>query len=356
MTRVPLTFLDLAPVSRGRSRKDALDDAVTMARTAEESGYARYWMAEHHGSASFLSCATSVLLARAAEHTSTIRLGAGGVMLPNHSPLMVAEHYGTLATIYGQRFDLGIGRAPGTDPLTAAALRRGGAATIDVATDIEDLLGYLDAVPPSEGAPVARGAEAAALGLTLAPNQLAHEIRAIPGEGESIPLWILASSLGGATLAAHLGLPLSFASHFAPQMLGQALTHYRDTFTREAPTAQITMPYVMAGVNVLVAQTQAEAEHLFSTYVAFRRDLARGRAREFAPPDPSVRREVSEGVDPRAMVGTAETVVAQLEEFVDRWHLDEIVVTTYAWDPVARRASVAALADAWGAPKRAAGG
>ncbi|MDU0968479.1 MAG: LLM class flavin-dependent oxidoreductase [Actinomycetaceae bacterium] len=342
--RVPLSFLDLAPASAGRTRKDALDDAVLMARTAEDAGYKRYWMAEHHGSPVFMSSATSLLLARAAENTSTIRLGAGGVMLPNHSPLVVAEHFGTLATIYGERFDLGLGRAPGTDPVTAKALRRGAADTSDFVEDVKDLIQYFSPVPDDQAA---SGAEAAAVGENLAHYQDRDHVRAVPGEGVNVPLLVLGSSLRGASVAADLGLPYVFASHFAPHMAAQAMLYYRDRFKAKAETAQIEQPYVIAGVNVLVAPTHEEAEVLFTSYAKFRRDIAYGRSGPLPEPIPEEAVAERKRVDARAVVGTPEEVRDFLDQFVERHHVDELVCAMYAWDPEMRRRSAKLLADVW---------
>jgi luciferase family oxidoreductase group 1 len=220
---------------------DALRASTELAREVDRLGYHRFWVAEHHGSEAFMASATAVLLGHVAEHTQRIRLGSGGVMLPNHAPLMVAEYYGTLATLHGDRIDLGIGRAPGTDPMTAAALQRGSGQLDTFAQDVLDLVGYLG--EPRAGA----------------------RVRALPGEGTRVPIWMLGSSTGGAQVAAALGLPFSFASHFAPQQMREALATYRERFRADAPTAQVDRPTVMAGINVVAAPTQAEAEHLFTT-------------------------------------------------------------------------------------------
>lgn len=347
--RVPLSVLDLAPASDGLGRRAALDDALSLAVLAEDVGYRRYWMAEHHGSQTFMSSATSLLLGRAAEHTSTIRLGSGGVMLPNHSPLMVAEYYGTLATIYGPRFDLGLGRAPGTDPVTAAALRRGSAQINDFAADVASLLTYL---APAEVNPDNRlsGAEAAALGIQPRPAQLHARVRAIPGEGTVVPLWMLGSSTGGAQVAATLGVPFSFASHFAPKYLAQALHVYRTHFDATAPTAQVSDSYVMAGVNVLVAPSQSEADELFTSYQMMKARLRRGVAGPLVRPQKNhVINRDGGTLDPTAYVGPPERIVDEIDTFVETYDLDEVIVTSYAWDPILRRRSYQLLAEAWNA-------
>ncbi len=336
--RVPLSVLDLAPRSQGMSPADALAASTRLAGDADRLGYHRYWMAEHHGSEAFMSSATALLLGHLAEHTDGIRLGSGGVMLPNHAPLMVAEYYGTLATLHGDRFDLGLGRAPGTDPLTAAALQRGDGQLDRFAEDVLDLVRYLGP-PPQDGT---------------------RRVRAIPGEGTAVPLWMLGSSTGGAQVAAALGLPFSFASHFAPRQLGEALEVYRSGFRADAPTAQVDRPTVMAGVNVLVAPTRAEAERLFTTAQLMAARIRTGRPAPLDPPVDDVSAVlpeellgmIAEGQAVRA-VGPADDVVAELEGFVRRHDLDELVVTTYTHDPEMRRRSYALLAQAWGLAPRA---
>ena len=229
------------------ARSTAFDHTRTLAADVDRLGYKRLWVAEHHGSTTFMASASSVVLADLAHHTERIRLGSGGVMLPNHAPLMVAEYYGTLATLYGDRFDLGIGRAPGTDPMTAAALRRG---EPDLNSFASDVVAIID--------------------LLGEPRSLPGGVRAIPGEGTNVPVWMLGSSTGGAQVAAALGLPYSFASHFAPQQIREALQVYREHFQADVRTAQVDRPTVMAGANVVIADTQAEAERLFEVLFARR--------------------------------------------------------------------------------------
>ena len=334
--RVPLSILDLAPVSAGSTPAQALRDSTELAVLADRIGYARFWVAEHHNTDAFMSSATSLLLGHVAQHTSRIRLGAGGVMLPNHAPLMVAEYYGTLATLYGDRIDLGLGRAPGTDPLTASALRRGTGELDTFARDVADLYAYLDD-PPEAGR---------------------RRVRALPGEGTKVPLWMLGSSLGGASVAALLGLPFVFASHFAPQAFGQALAHYREHFRADAPTAQVDRPYVSAGVNVLVAPTQEEADQLATTGQQLGYRIHSGGLAALDPPQAGfldtipdrLAHAIREGQSVRA-VGTPDQVVAQLEAIVAEHQLDEVITTTYTWDPALRRRSYELLAEAWGLPR-----
>lgn len=332
--RVPLSILDLAPVSQGSDAAQALRDSTELARLADDLGYARFWMAEHHGSRTFASSATAVLLAHVANATSRIRVGSGGVMLPNHAPLMVAEYYGTLATLYGPRIDLGLGRAPGTDPMTAAALRRSTGQLDSFAKDVTDLYDWFQ---PAEQTPDLR-------------------VRALPGEGTRVPLWMLGSSLGGASVAAALGLPFSFASHFAPEQLTQALAYYREHFDADAPTAQVDRPYVMAGINVIAAPTTREAELLRTSSIAMTAQIRSGNPGPLLPPD----EQVLDTLDPRIRqfadtfqavraVGTPAEVVAGIEAFVAEHDLDEVITTTYTWDPQLRRRSYELLAQEWGA-------
>ena len=331
-TRVPLSILDLSPASAGRTRRDALQDTTALAQAADRLGYERYWVAEHHGSETFMSSATALILGHLADHTERIRLGSGGVMLPNHAPLMVAEYYGTLATLYGDRFDLGLGRAPGTDPRTAAALRRGTGELDTLVQDVVELHGYL--ADPDPEAPA--------------------RVRAIPGEGTKVPLWMLGSSLGGASVAAYLGLPFAFASHFAPQALSAAIAHYREHFDASAPTAQVDRPYVMAGVNVLVAPTQDEADLLATTAQQMAVRIRTGGRGPLDPPQagylhslpPQVRAVVAEHQAVRA-IGTPERVVTELEAIVAQHGLDEVITTTYTHDPAQRIRSYELLAEAW---------
>ncbi|MFD8804323.1 LLM class flavin-dependent oxidoreductase [Streptomyces sp. NPDC059597] len=331
-SRVPLSILDLVPVASGTDTTTALNQSVELARLADSLGYHRYWYAEHHNVVTFASSATSLLIGRAAEHTERIRLGSGGVMLPNHSPLMVAEYYGTLAEMYGARIDLGLGRAPGTDPTTAAALRRGVAATDTFVQDVVELHRYLSS---RDGGP--------------------GSVKALPGQGTEVPLWMLGSSLDGAAVAAYLGLPYAFASHFAPQMRHEALALYRSRFSTEFSTAEIKQPYAMVGVNVLVAPTDDEARHLFTTAQQMAASIYTGRRGPLQPPvedlaavlSPEVAHFVDDFQQVRA-VGSPQTAVAELEAIVADLEADELIITTYTYDPAHRARSFALLAEAWG--------
>ncbi|HLS44823.1 MAG TPA: LLM class flavin-dependent oxidoreductase [Ornithinicoccus sp.] len=332
--RVPLSVLELVPRSQGMTPADAMKHSADLATRLDELGYHRLWVAEHHGTEAFMASATSVILGHLADRTTGIRLGSGGVMLPNHAPLMVAEYYGTLATLHGDRIDLGLGRAPGTDPMTAAALARSSGQLNDFAQAVLDLVGYL-----GEGN--------------------GTRVRALPGEGTNVPIWMLGSSTGGAQVAAALGLPFSFASHFAPQQMREALAVYRDRFNADAPTAQVERPTVMAGINVLVAPSEAEAHYLFTTAQQMVAQIRTGQSGPLAPPVDRLTDVLPEALLPMIeefhsvkAVGEAPQVVARLEEFVAAHDLDEVIVTTYAFDPQMRRRSFELLADAWGIQPR----
>ncbi len=254
---IPLSVLDLAPIPEGSTAAQALRNSLDLAQHAERWGYHRFWLAEHHGMPGIASAATSVVIGYVAGGTSTIRVGAGGIMLPNHSPLVIAEQFGTLASLYPGRIDLGLGRAPGSDQATVRALRRSPAAAVTFPHDVGELIRYFHPVGPGEG------------------------VRAVPGAGVDVPIWILGSSLFGAELAAAMGLPFAFASHFAPGLLTQAVELYRRRFN---PSEQLQRPYVMLGVNVFAAGTDAEAERLFSSLQQAFVRLRFGRPGQLPPP------------------------------------------------------------------------
>lgn len=314
---VQLSVLDLSPIVAGGDARQALHNSRDLARRAEAWGYCRFWMAEHHNMLGVASAATAVALGFVAEGTTSIRIGAGGVMLPNHAPLVIAEQFGTLAALYPGRIDLGLGRAPGTDQITAHALRRTLAGDVDrFPQDVLELMAYFQ------------------------PEQPGQRVRAVPGVGLKVPVWILGSSLYGAQLAAMLGLPFGFASHFAPAMLDQALAIYRERFE---PSESLAQPYAMAGVSVVAADSEAEARRLFTSqqqsYVALRR----GEPRQLQPPvddlaehlDSADRAFVDQSLA-HAMVGDAETVSAKLDAFRRRTRADEVIVTTQIYDFAAR--------------------
>src|SRR5687768_4646088 len=254
---VPLSVLDLAPIVEGSDAAEALRRTLDLARHAERLGYHRFWLAEHHNMPGIASAATAVVIAHVAGGTSRIRVGAGGIMLPNHPPLVIAEQFGTLASLFPGRIDLGLGRAPGSDQLTAAALRRSPSAADSFPRDVVELMGWF------------RSAE---------PGQL---VRAVPGAGLDVPIWILGSSLFGAQLAAALGLPFAFASHFAPAQMMEAVEVYRRSFR---PSEQLERPYVMLGINVFAADTEEEARLLMSSVQQAWVNLRRGRPVPLPPP------------------------------------------------------------------------
>ncbi|MFD1214612.1 MsnO8 family LLM class oxidoreductase, partial [Arthrobacter sp. GCM10027362] len=260
---VQLSVLDLAPLSAGQSVGEAIEASARLAELADRAGYKRFWYAEHHNNEGVASSATTVLIGHAAARTSRIRVGSGGIMLPNHAPLVVAEQFGTLANMYPDRIDLGLGRAPGTDPRTAAMLRRGDSSGQTFAGELVEL-------------------------QQLFGGQQGTLVRAVTARNTRVPMCVLGSSTAGAAVAALLGLPFAAASHFAPQALDEAVAVYRQNFNADAETAQIARPYVIAGVNVLVAEGQAEAEFQFSSHQLVVRDiLAHGR-RPVQPPVPGV--------------------------------------------------------------------
>lgn len=304
----PLSILDLAQIGVGRTAADSFRTSVEIAQLAERSGYRRIWYAEHHNMASIASSATSVLIAHVAAHTSTIRLGAGGVMLPNHSPLVIAEQFGTLATLHPDRIDLGLGRAPGSDQNTMRALRRDAVSADTFPRDVQELRGYLTG------------------------NSLIPGVTAVPGTGTNVPLYILGSSLFGAQLAAALGLPYAFASHFAPQALREAVAIYRRDFR---PSEQLDSPYVIAGVNVVAADTTQEAQLLLRQSQRLRVSQFLGHGRSFTDAEADALLESPQGQQIAQMsyysaVGTPDEVRSYLEEFTTHADADELIVASKA--------------------------
>lgn len=323
-----LSVLDLSPVTEGSDVSQSLANTLDLAQHAEALGYRRYWLAEHHNMPGIASAATSVVIAHVAAGTSTIRVGAGGIMLPNHAPIMIAEQFGTLAALHPGRIDLGLGRAPGTDMMTARALRRNMDAGVDsFPNDVVELMRYFE---PAE------------------PNQ---KLRAVPGEGQQVDMWVLGSSLYGAQLAAILGLPYAFASHFAPAELDQAIEIYRSRFQ---PSDRLAKPYVMAGVGVYAADTDAEGQLLFSSMQQAFVNLRFGTPGKLRPPvanyletlDGSARGMLAQTLS-CSFAGSQETVKAGLEGFVARTGVDELMVTSQIYDHAARKRSYEILADLW---------
>ncbi|NEY88693.1 LLM class flavin-dependent oxidoreductase [Tabrizicola oligotrophica] len=312
------SLLDLAPIPEGGTAADALAHAADLARHAEALGYTRYWLAEHHNMPGIASAATAVVIGHVAAATRTIRVGAGGIMLPNHAPLQVAEAFGTLATLYPGRIDLGLGRAPGTDMATARALRRHLEASDRFPDDVAELLAYLGPARPEA------------------------RVRAIPGEGCGVPVWILGSSLYGAQLAAYLGLPYAFASHFAPAQLEEAAEIYRTTFR---PSAMAEAPRFMMAVGLAAAETDAEARLLRSSQVLAFARLRMGRPGKLPRPTadlseiPDGMRQEIEAALACAAVGSPATVRTQLGALIDRFQPDEILLTGAIHDHGARKRS-----------------
>jgi luciferase family oxidoreductase group 1 len=325
----PFSILDLAPVAQGSTPADALRNSLDLARNAERLGYKRFWLAEHHGMEGIASAATAVVIAHVAGGTKSIRVGSGGVMLPNHAPLVIAEQFGTLASLFPDRIDLGLGRAPGTDQLTARALRRDLAARAEeFPNDVQELQAFF--------APAAPG----------------QRIRAVPGEGLNVPIWLLGSSLYSAQLAAYLGLPFAFASHFAPDDLDQALAMYRAHFR---PSAQLERPYAMPTVNVFAAETDAEAKHHFTSLQQAFLNLRRGQPGKVPPPVDDIESfwapEEKLGLMHAlkwSFVGSAATIEPRLREFLTRTQADELMISGHFYDPAARVRSLEILAQAFG--------
>lgn len=321
-----LSVLDLSPIVAGGTASQSLANSLDLARQAERLDYRRYWLAEHHNMPGIASAATSVVIAHIAGGTERIRVGAGGIMLPNHAPLVIAEQFGTLAALHPGRIDLGLGRAPGTDMLTARALRRNMDGSVDTfPQDVVELMHYFE--PAAEG----------------------QRVRAVPGEGQDVPVWILGSSLYGAQLAAMLGLPYAFASHFAPAELDHAIEIYRSRFQ---PSSHLDKPYVMLGLNVVAAPTDAEATFLFSSLQQAFVNLRTGRPGPLPAPvagyaeslDPAARSILGQALS-CAIVGSPQTVRQGLDAFMRRTGADELMVTAQVFDHAARVRSFEILAD-----------
>ena len=319
-----LSVLDLVPVPQGATPADALHRALDLARHAEALGYRRYWVAEHHNMVGIASAATSVVIGYIAGGTHSIRVGAGGIMLPNHSPMVIAEQFGTLESLYPGRIDLGLGRAPGTDQRTLRALRRDPMTADDFPQDVLELQALLGPLQPGQG------------------------VQAVPGTGLEVPLWILGSSTFGAQLAGMLGLPYAFASHFAPGSLMHALAVYRSHFK---PSRQLAAPHAMVGCNVIIADTDAEAKRLFTSIQQSFARMFRGARGQMPPPIDDIetfwsREEAAQASSMLAcsFVGSPETVQRGLQEFVARTGADELMVASAIFDQTARLRSYELLA------------
>jgi luciferase family oxidoreductase group 1 len=320
---IPLSILELVRVREGSDASDALDHARDIARHAEKLGYSRIWVAEHHNMKGIASAATSIVLAHIAAGTEKIRVGAGGIMLPNHAPYVIAEQFGTLARLFPGRIDLGLGRAPGTDQRTLTALRREPEAADSFPQDVLELQSYFE---PSEG----------------------QRIEAVPAAGAEVPLWILGSSYFGASMAAEFGLPYAFASHFAPELLLPALEIYR---TRFKPSKQLDRPYAMVGVNVIAAETDAEARRLATTQQMSFVNMFRSGGRRLSQPPiddietywtPMEKAQASRMLA-RSVIGSAETVRSGLEALVEETQADELIVVSDVYEHSARMRSLELL-------------
>lgn len=326
LTNTKYSVLDLAVITEGQTSAEAIQNSRDLAREVEDMGYTRFWMAEHHNMENIASSATSVLIGHMAEATKRLRLGSGGVMLPNHSPLIIAEQFGTLATMYPDRIDLGLGRAPGTDPATAQAIRSDRVQAVRQFPDnVKQLQQY------------------------FSNGSNSNNIQAIPGKGTNVPLWILGSSTDSAHLAAAFGLPYVFASHFAPQQLMPALQVYRDNFQ---PSEQLDEPYVMPCINVVAADTDEEAQYLSTS----QKQMFMGVITKERKPMPPPVEDMSKVWDLRikmaveqmlkyTFIGSKETIRAELDEFVDQTGADEVMVASYLYDHRKRIKSHQLLAD-----------
>ncbi|MDO8248200.1 MAG: LLM class flavin-dependent oxidoreductase [Rhodoferax sp.] len=313
---IPFSVLDLSPIVQGGDAAQSFRNTLDLAQHAERWGYQRYWLAEHHGMPGIASAATAVLIGHVAGGTSRIRVGAGGIMLPNHSPLVIAEQFGTLESLYPGRIDLGLGRAPGSDQITARALRRNLASDADeFPRDVVELMDYFS-------------------------TESINPVRAVPGQGLNVPIWILGSSLFGAQLAAALGLPYAFASHFAPQQMMQALALYRSSFR---PSAQLAKPYVMLGFNVFAADSDEQAAHQATSMQQAFVNLRSGRPARLPPPVadyPSrvgpAERALLDSVLSCSAIGAPATVRASLNAFIEHTGADELMITTQIYDHAQR--------------------
>ena len=325
---IPLSVLDLVPVREGGTVSEALEETAQLAKAAEEAGYKRFWVAEHHGAEGIAGGATSVVISHIGHATSTIRIGAGGIMLPNHSPFVIAEQFGTLDALFPGRVDLGLGRAPGADSRIAQALRKDLMRAAETfPQDVVELQARLAGYPPLP-------------------------IVATPGAGADVEMWMLGSSLFGAQLAAHLGLPYAFASHFAPAQLDAALAVYRDNFK---PSDVLDRPHVMAAITVVAADSDEEAVLLASSLDQSFVDFRRGRGGKLRPPVPGFReslppdaRMMLEHMREASAVGSPETVRTEMRKFVERTRADELIVAGAVWDPEARKRSLALTMEAFG--------
>ncbi|WP_066066734.1 LLM class flavin-dependent oxidoreductase [Neobacillus soli] len=317
---IPVSVLNLAPIREGEGPKQAIDSMIDLAQAVEIMGYQRYWIAEHHNTPTLVSSATSMLIKHTLEHTNTIQVGSGGIMLPNHSPLVVAEQFGTMATIYPNRVELGLGRAPGTDMMTASALRRSKNDSVyTFPDDVQALLTY------------------------FGPENQQSYVRAYPGVGTNIPIYILGSSTDSAYLAASLGLPYVFASHFAPRYMEEAISIYRQRFQ---PSEYLDKPYMMVCLNVIAAESDEEAEWLSTTKHQFFLNVVRGSKNPLQPPVENMdklwtpaEKEMAAAMSSVTLLGSKETIRQQLTDFQEKYNVDEIMAVSYIYDPEKQKRS-----------------
>jgi luciferase family oxidoreductase group 1 len=317
---IPVSVLNLAPIREGQTPKQAIDSMVDLAQVVEKLGYKRYWIAEHHNTPTLVSSATSILIKHTLEHTNTILVGSGGIMLPNHAPLVVAEQFGTMATIYPNRVELGLGRAPGTDMMTANALRRSKNDSVyTFPEDVKALLTY------------------------FGPEDMQSYVKAYPGVGTNIPLYILGSSTDSAYLAASLGLPYVFASHFAPRYMEEAIKIYRSRFQ---PSEYLDQPNMMVCLNVIAAETDEEAQWLSTTMQQFFLNVVRGSRNPLQPPVEDMdkiwnpmEKEMAASMSSVTLLGSKETIRNQLTSFQNYYEVDEIMAVSYIYDPEKQKRS-----------------
>ncbi len=311
---IPVSVLNLAPIRKGQNGKDAIDAMVDLAKVTEEMGYTRYWIAEHHNSPTLVSSATPILIKHTLEHTEKIRVGSGGIMLPNHSPLVVAEQFGTMATIYPDRLDLGLGRAPGTDMMTASALRRSHNDSVyTFPNDVNALLTY------------------------FGPMEKQGYVKAYPGVGTNVPIYILGSSTDSAYLAAKLGLPYVFASHFAPRFMEEAISIYRKRFE---PSEYLSSPYMMVCLNVIATETDEEAKRELTTMQQFFLNVVRGTQTPLQPPVDNMdelwnqpEKEMATSMSSVTLLGSKDSIRNQLTSFQEKYNVDELMAVSYIYDP-----------------------
>lgn len=311
--QIPVSLLNLVPIRQGEGSKEAIDAMVDLAQATEKMGYTRYWIAEHHNTSTLVSSATSMLIKHTLEHTEHMRVGSGGVMLPNHSPLVVAEQFGTMATIYPDRLDLGLGRAPGTDQITASALRRSQSNTVySFPQDVEALQKY------------------------FGDEEVQDYVKAHPGVGTHVPLYILGSSTDSARLAAQMGLPYVFASHFAPTYMEDAIAIYRNRFQ---PSEYLEEPYVMVGLNVIAAESDEEADREETTMQQFILNVVRGTQQPLSPPVEDMdqiwrpsEKQAALQMSSMTLKGSKDTIRKQLTTFQEKYNVDEIMAVSYIFD------------------------